>query len=164
MHFFFWGGGGNFSYHYTPGCRIFIAFQAIKGTTNGNNAFSAVYTTETCKAAAQRETFCLACAHRAFFSSVPGLFQAVMGLGKKSPASELGKVGRYTMGPACSHFLLYPSLLLRPCHIPFLTCREDCSGQGMKTLEADIQKVHGAQIKLHCEDDPAWVICCVCQL
>ena len=35
---------------------------------------------------------------QSFLSSVPGLFQAVVGLGKKSPASELGKVGRYIDG------------------------------------------------------------------
>ena len=32
---------------------------------------------------------------QSLLSSVPGLFQAVVGLGKKSPASGLGKVGRY---------------------------------------------------------------------
>ena len=39
---------------------------------------------------------------QSLLSSVPGLFQAVVGLGKKSPASELGKVGRYTIARAIS--------------------------------------------------------------
>ena len=73
----------------------------------GNNAFSAGYHRWNMRSSHAVGDFQPRSYSPQFlFSSVPGLFQAVVGLRNKSPTSELGKVGRYTMYMLCHERIL----------------------------------------------------------
>ena len=73
----------------------------------GNNAFSAGYHRWNIRSSHAVGDFQPRSYSSQFlFSSVPGLFQAVVGLRNKSPTSELGKVGRYTMYMLCHERIL----------------------------------------------------------